>query len=972
MGMFLLLLIATATSFSLVAHANSVAGASCIPRERDALLAFKQAISSDPAARLASWREENPDCCRWRGVHCSNVTGHVLKLHLRALPVPCSSDDEDDILGTSAPFPCYSGTALQGQIAPSVLFLEHLEYLDLSWNSFQEGLPRLPGNLRYLNLSNTWLEGVLQPQLGNLSNLKYLDISNTGFRFRGPQLGNLTKLQYLDISGITMMNSSDMSWVEQLPRLRYLDLGYVNLSSASNWVHAVNMVPSLRVLSLSDCDLASANQSLPYLNLTKLERLDLSRNIFNHTAASCWFWNLTSLEYLSLSDTGLFGQVPDALAGMTSLRVLEFSAKNSVMMRPRLLRSMCELEILNLEMALSSGNMTELIESLQLNCSYEKIQELNLAFNFIHGTLPTGMGRFASLVTLELGGNKLTGLVPLEISMLANLTVMGLGSNDLHGVIREEHFSGLRNLRVIDLSYNQLEIAVGPEWLPPFIRLEDGYFSSCHMGPLFPSWLQHLLGIDQIDISSAGIVDQLPDWFYTAFAKATVLDMSNNSIRGGLPDNMEIMSLKRLVLGSNQLTGPIPTLPRNLTRLDLSNNSLSGPLPSNFGTPNLRWVHLSSNYFSSHIPGSICELQELRILDLSSNLLEGEFPQCSGTMSQMNALILSNNSLSGMFPYFLQGSTNLGLVDLSGNKFTGSLPIWIGDLTQLQYLRLSNNLFYGNIPHTVTNLGKLYDLNLAGNGLSGVIPYCLSNLTAMARSSIYDDDNQDWYFDTTASIVSVVTKGQELHYGFALPGMVSIDLSSNHLIGRIPDEIASLGLLKNLNLSRNYLNGKIPHTIGSLKSLESLDLSSNKFAGEIPYSLSNLSYLSYLNLSHKNLSGTIPSGSQLDTLYLDHPDMYSGNNGLCGPPLRRNCSGVIAKNHVYGSHNKAVHVPEPVFFYLGLGAGLVVGLWVVFCILLFKKTWRIAYFLFFDKVYDKVYVFTVVNWASFAQKTTAR
>ncbi|CAN6216493.1 unnamed protein product [Urochloa humidicola] len=512
MGTFLLLLIATATSFSLVAHANSVAGASCIPRERDALLAFKQAITSDPAARLASCREENNDCCRWTGVHCSNVTGHVFKLHLRALPVPCFSDDEDNILGTSAPVPCFSGTALQGQIAPSVLFLEHLEYLDLSWNSFQEGLPRLPESLRYLNLSNTLLEGVVPPQLGNLSNLKYLDISNTWFRFRGmmPQLGNLTKLQYLDISGITMMNSSDISWVE-LPRLRHLDLGSVNLSSASNWVHAVNMVPSLRVLSLSGCDLASANQSLPYLNLTKLERLDLSRNIFNHTAASCWFWNLTNLEYLSLSDTGLFGQVPDALAGMTSLHVLDFSMKNSVMMRPRLLRSMCDLQILNLEGSLSSGNMTELIESLQLNCSYEKIQELNLALNFINGTLPTGMGRFASLVTLELSDNKLTGLVPLEISMLANLTVMGLGSNDLHGVIREEHFSGLRNLRVIDLSYNQLEIAVGPKWLPPFIRLEDGYFSSCHMGPLFPSWLQHLLGIDQIDISSAGIVDQFPN-----------------------------------------------------------------------------------------------------------------------------------------------------------------------------------------------------------------------------------------------------------------------------------------------------------------------------------------------------------------------------------------------------------------------------------------------------------------------------
>jgi Leucine-rich repeat (LRR) protein len=217
---------------------------------------------------------------------------------------------------------------------------------------------------------------------------------------------------------------------------------------------------------------------------------------------------------------------------------------------------------------------------------------------------------------------------------------------------------------------------------------------------------------------------------------------------------------------------------------------------------------------------------------------------------------------------------------------------------ELRYLRLSNNLFYGNIPFTITNLGKLYDLDLAGNGLSGAIPCHLSNLTAMAGNGKNDDSgDQGGYFDGSLSLLSlshfkvpVTTKGQELYYYFALSSMVTIDLSSNYLIGGIPEEITSLKLLKNLNLSRNYLNGRIPHEIGFMQSLESLDLSSNKFSGEKPPSLSNISFLSYLNLSYNNLSGRIPAGSQLDTLYLEHPDMYSGNNGLCGPPLRINCS----------------------------------------------------------------------------------
>jgi Leucine-rich repeat (LRR) protein len=81
-------------------------------------------------------------------------------------------------------------------------------------------------------------------------------------------------------------------------------------------------------------------------------------------------------------------------------------------------------------------------------------------------------------------------------------------------------------------------------------------------------------------------------------------------------------------------------------------------------------------------------------------------------------------------------------------------------------------------------------------------------------------------------------KGQELdYYSSAFSDMVIIDLSSNHLTGRIPEEIASLYAVVNLNLSRNNLTGKIPERIGVMQSLESLDLSRNNLYGEIPQSV---------------------------------------------------------------------------------------------------------------------------------------
>jgi len=131
--------------------------------------------------------------------------------------------------------------------------------------------------------------------------------------------------------------------------------------------------------------------------------------------------------------------------------------------------------------------------------------------------------------------------------------------------------------------------------------------------------------------------------------------------------------------------------------------------------------------------------------------------------------------------------------------------------------------------------------------------------------------------------------------------------------------------------------------------------------GEIPTSLSNLAFLSYMDLSYNNLTGRIPSGSQLDTLYAANPSMYTGNIGLCRPPLENNCSSIDAPKQ--GHSTKTEDGPGLEFFYIGLGCGFVAGIWSVFFSLLFMKRWRIAYFRLFDALYDKTYVLVVVSWA---------
>jgi len=97
--------------------------------ERTALLKFRSGLI-DPSGRLSSWVGE--DCCNnWMGVSCSNRTGSVVKLDLRGLAY-CGPE-----YGSEAAAPPHNRACLGGELNPSLLGLNDLNYLDLSLNDFQ-------------------------------------------------------------------------------------------------------------------------------------------------------------------------------------------------------------------------------------------------------------------------------------------------------------------------------------------------------------------------------------------------------------------------------------------------------------------------------------------------------------------------------------------------------------------------------------------------------------------------------------------------------------------------------------------------------------------------------------------------------------------------------------------------------------------------------------------------------------------
>lgn len=337
---------------------------------------------------------------------------------------------------------------------------------------------------------------------------------------------------------------------------------------------------------------------------------------------------------------------------------------------PESLASLNKLQVLNLGSNLISGNVPSIFRNLS------ELVVLDVSQNsYLVSEIPNDIGKLVKLEKLFLQSSSFHGEIPDSLVGMQSLTVLDLSQNNLTGMVPQTLGSSLKNLVSFDVSENRLS-GLFPNGICSGKGLINLSLHTNMFNGSIPNSISECLNLERFEVQNNLFSGDFPVELWS-LPKIKLLRAENNGFSGEIPDSVsKAGQLEQVQIDNNSFTSKIPHglgLVKSLYRFSASLNGLYGELPPNFcDSPVLSIVNLSHNSLSGQIP-ELRKCRKLVSLSLADNKLSGNIGSSLGELPVLTYLDLSDNMLTGEIPRELQ-NLKLALFNVSFNQLSGRVP----------------------------------------------------------------------------------------------------------------------------------------------------------------------------------------------------------------------------------------------------------------------------------------------------------
>nr|CDM80715.1 unnamed protein product [Triticum aestivum] len=423
------------------------------------------------------------------------------------------------------------------------------------------------------------------------------------------------------------------------------------------------------------------------------------------------------------------------------------------------------------------------------------LTHLNLSYSGFVGQIPTGIGKLANLISLDLSNNYGSGS---EDSFCSHVTkTHDFFQTELEVLNFEILVANLSSLR--ELYLDEVDMSSSRDWCHalakslPHLRVLS--LSFCGLsGPICPS-LSALHSLTMINLEGNFDIPAPFPVLFMDFLNLSVFQLAGTNLQGSFSNFKSLQTLSLDVNFAFMEHQSSLGIHKSLRHLELtltdSTKDLGLILSSIGDLQNLASLELRGWNFSWKSFSSVAKLKNLRSLSMY---------YCSFTKPSLPAI---------------GNLVNLRSLVIHQCELNGPMPSAIGNLADLESLEITDYDFLGPIPSAIGNLRSLKSLEINAHGLLGPIPSSIGNLSSL----------------------------------------ISLAISTSEFSGPMPPAICNLSNLEALEMSNSGFSGPILYAVGLLKKLTSLRLQESSFSGSIPDSIFNLTRLIELDLSFNLLSG---------------------------------------------------------------------------------------------------------------------